>query len=265
MKILLKLVALAAPLTFATGCVVHERHASHYPPPPPPRQPQVVVVEQPAPAPQPQVVIVRPAPPAPEPRVVIVKPPPPAPQPKVVIVKPPPPAPESRVVIVKPPPPAPEPQVVVVTAPPPSRPPAGVPIHARERAVQTPAPEPQQVKEPWINVTISTHERQVIREYVTVHSDDDNPGKKGHKGKSLPPGLAKKAARGESLPPGWEKKLARGQTMPAEVYRQCQPLPVEVTERLPAPPRGTILVTIEGKVVRLAQATLEILDVFDVL
>lgn len=261
MKILLKLVALAAPLTFATGCVIHERHASHYPPPPPPRQPQVVVVEQPAPAPQPQVVIVRPAPPAPAPRVVIVRPPPPTPQPKVVIVRPPPPAPQPQVVIVKAPPPTPEPLVIVVSP----RPPAGVPIHAREHSVQTPAPEPQQVKEPWVNVTISTHERQVIREYVTVHSDDDNPGKKGHKGKSLPPGLAKKAARGESLPPGWEKKLARGQTMPAEVYRQCQPLPVEVTERLPAPPRGTILVTIEGKVVRLAQATLEILDVFDVL
>jgi hypothetical protein len=114
-------------------------------------------------------------------------------------------------------------------------------------------------------VTISSQERQVIREYVVVNSDDGKPGKKGHKGKSLPPGLAKKAARGESLPPGWEKKLVRGQPMPAEVYRQCQPLPVEVTERLPAPPRGTILVSIEGKVVRLAQATLEILDVFDVL
>ena len=120
-----------------------------------------------------------------------------------------------------------------------------------------------------MNVTITSHERQVIREYVVAHSDSDadegKPNKKGHKGKSLPPGLAKKAARGENLPPGWEKKLARGQTMPAEIYRQCQPLPVEVTTRLPAPPAGTILVTIEGKVARLAQATLEILDVFDVL
>ena len=116
-----------------------------------------------------------------------------------------------------------------------------------------------------MNVTISSHERQVIREYVIVHSDQGKHGKKGHKAKSLPPGLAKKAARGESLPPGWEKKLARGQTMPAEVYRQCHPLPAEVTGRLPAPPPGTVLLTIEGKVVRLAQATLEILDVFDVL
>lgn len=116
-----------------------------------------------------------------------------------------------------------------------------------------------------MNVTISTQERQIIREYVTVYSDEGKHGKKGHKGKSLPPGLAKKAARGESLPPGWEKRVVRGQTMPTEVYRECHPLPVEVTQRLPAPPSGTVLVTIEGKVVRLAQATLEILDVFDIL
>lgn len=114
----------------------------------------------------------------------------------------------------------------------------------------------------------------MIREYVLRHSreddqgqDEDQHGKKGKgpKGKSLPPGLAKKAARGEPLPPGWEKRVVRGQTMSTEVYRQCQPLPVEVTTRLPAPPTGTVIVTIEGKAVRLVQATLEILDVFDVL
>lgn len=118
-------------------------------------------------------------------------------------------------------------------------------------------------------MTISSQERQVIREYFVAQSDEGEGNgkhnKKGHNGKSLPPGLAKKAARGENLPPGWEKKVVRGQTMPTEVYRQCQPLPVEVTTRLPSPPPGTILVTIEGKVARLAQATLEILDVFDVL
>ena len=127
-----------------------------------------------------------------------------------------------------------------------------------------------------MNVTITSQERQVIREYWVRHAHEDDQGEdqdhgkkgKGHKdgkGKSLPPGLAKKAARGEPLPPGWEKRVVRGQVISAEVYRQCQPLPVEVTTRLPAPPPGTVIVTIEGKVVRLAQATLEILDVFDVL
>jgi hypothetical protein len=122
------------------------------------------------------------------------------------------------------------------------------------------------VKDPWVNVTITTQERQVIREYVVVHSDTDGHDKHGKKGKekSLPPGLAKKVERGESLPPGWQKKLVKGETMSAEVYRQCHTLPDEVVVRLPPPPSGTILVSFEGKVVRLARATLEILDVFDV-
>ena len=125
------------------------------------------------------------------------------------------------------------------------------------------------MKEPWVNVTITTHERQVIRDYVVVYSDNDKHDKhdkhgKNGKGKSLPPGLAKKVERGESLPPGWQRKLSKGEIMSAEVYRQCHPLPDDVVVRLPPPPAGTILVTIDGKVVRLARATLEILDVFDV-
>jgi hypothetical protein len=216
MKIAFKMGALTALLTFAAGCVVHHRHAGHYPPP--------------QPAPKPRVVVVTP----PEPPPVVVTPPR-RPQPPVVVVAPP------R---------EPEPPVVVVTSKP-GRPP--------QRSPGTSRP----AREPWVNVTITTHERQVIREYVVVHSDKGKHGKKG-KEKSLPPGLAKKVARGGSLPPGWQKKLARGEIMSAEVYRQCDPLPDEVIVRLPSPPAGTILVTIDGKVVRLARATLEILDVFDV-
>jgi hypothetical protein len=117
-----------------------------------------------------------------------------------------------------------------------------------------------------VNVSITAGERQVIQEYVTTFSDEGNHkhnGKKPHKEKSLPPGLAKKVARGESLPPGWQKKVAKGEIMPVEVYRECHPLPNEVVVKLPPPPVGTILVTIEGKIVRLIQATREILDVFE--
>jgi len=53
--------------------------------------------------------------------------------------------------------------------------------------------------------------------------------------------------------------------MPADVYAHCQPLPQEVVVKLPPGPPNTIVVTIDNRVVRLAQATLEILDVFDVL
>ena len=119
-------------------------------------------------------------------------------------------------------------------------------------------------KEPWIDVKvdISPAEREVISSYV--HSCTAAQGR-GHKSKGLPPGLAKKVARGGDLPPGWQKKCVRGEIMPLEVYKQCHPLPREVAVKLPPPPKDTILITIEGKVVRLVKATREILDVFDVL
>jgi hypothetical protein len=125
-------------------------------------------------------------------------------------------------------------------------------------------PAPRAVPERWVDVSITVQERQVIREYVIANSDDGRHGRKGRREKSLPPGLARKVARGENLPPGWQKKLVRGETLPAEVYHECRPLPDEVIVRLPPPPTGTITVTIEGKIVRLMRATMEILDVFDV-
>jgi hypothetical protein len=129
-----------------------------------------------------------------------------------------------------------------------------------------PAPPPPrpttQQSEPWVDVRISEGERQVIQRYVTTHKQ--NQGKGWKKQKALPPGLQKKVARGESLPPGWEAKLRQGETMPPEVYAQCHPLPPEVVRQLPPSPPGTITVVIGGKVVRLIQATREILDVFEV-
>ena len=87
----------------------------------------------------------------------------------------------------------------------------------------------------------------------------------GKKKKTLPPGLEKKVDRGGELPPGWQKKVARGEVLDAGIYAHSRPLPPELVKRLPPQPRGTIVVTIEGKVVRLLEATLTILDVFDLL
>ena len=112
-----------------------------------------------------------------------------------------------------------------------------------------------------VKVVISDGERKVIQGYV---HDCQPVEKSGRKGKGLPPGLAKKAARGGQLPPGWQKRCTKGEVLPVEVYSHCHPLPPEVVVKLPPPPPGTILVTIDGKVVRLAKATREILDVFDV-
>ena len=110
-----------------------------------------------------------------------------------------------------------------------------------------------------VNVTIGAPERDVIRAYVRSCAETPKKGKK-----SLPPGLAKKVAAGGDLPPGWQKKCVRGAILPIEVHRHCHPLPAEIVVKLPAPPAGTILVAIDGKVVRLAKATREILDVFEV-
>jgi hypothetical protein len=121
---------------------------------------------------------------------------------------------------------------------------------------------PQTGKESWksAKVAISEDERRVIRNYVENHSTE----KPGHKAKGLPSGLAKKRAQGGALPPGWEKKCVKGEIMPAQVYGHAQPLPPEIIVKLPSPPEGTILISIDSKIARLAKATPEILDVFDV-
>ena len=86
----------------------------------------------------------------------------------------------------------------------------------------------------------------------------------GNHARPLPPGLAKKVARSGNLPPGWEKKCVPGEKMAPEVYEQCHPLPRQLVVKLPAPPASTITVVVDGKIVRLVKATLEILDVFNV-
>ncbi len=103
----------------------------------------------------------------------------------------------------------------------------------------------------------SIAEKRGVQEYV----DGYGAGKHARR---LPPGLAKKQARGRQLPPGWQTKCVPGEVMPPEVYQESYPLPPELVVKLPPPPQDTITVTVSGKVVRLLQATREILDVFDV-
>jgi len=112
-----------------------------------------------------------------------------------------------------------------------------------------------------------THEETVaIRDYFRTAPPPAQPGPPpGKKMKELPPGLQKKVERGGELPPGWQKKIARGEVIDPRVYAHSRPLPPELVKRLPPYPRGTVVVTIEGKVVRLMEATLTILDVFDLL
>jgi hypothetical protein len=122
------------------------------------------------------------------------------------------------------------------------------------------------IEEPWLNVRIGTAEASLMQEYYRSHPVPPLAAKPSkQKMKSLPPGLQKKVARGKGLPPGWQKKLARGEVMERQVYAYAQPLPVDLARRLPPQPAGVVTVQLEGKIVRLAEATLTILDVFDVL
>jgi hypothetical protein len=51
--------------------------------------------------------------------------------------------------------------------------------------------------------------------------------------------------------------------MDAEMYSYTQPVPIQVIQQLPPQPQGTILVEIDGKIVRLAQATKTIVDILE--
>jgi hypothetical protein len=76
--------------------------------------------------------------------------------------------------------------------------------------------------------------------------------------------LAKKVARGGDLPPGWQKKCVPGWIMPIEIFHHCHPLPHAILVKLPAPPPGTVLVAIDGRVMRVHKESREVHAVFEV-
>jgi len=78
------------------------------------------------------------------------------------------------------------------------------------------------------------------------------------KGKSLPQGLQMKLERGGTLPPGWQRKLVRGEVLEEPVYRHSEIV-------IPVDDHGLLTVRIEGKLIRLVEATREIIDVVEVL
>jgi len=134
--------------------------------------------------------------------------------------------------------------------------PPGAPAPAK-RVAGTPP------KRAWVGrkVTISESERDAIRAYVRNRIDGSKLGKPN----GVPQGLAKKVAWPRKLPADWQKNCVRGHVLPVEVHRDCQPLPEELTATLPPPPPGTVLLAVDGTVVRVGYPTYEILDAFDVL
>lgn len=119
-------------------------------------------------------------------------------------------------------------------------------------------PRTTEDKEPWLKMKFEIPEKGILLR----HSDEIISLPRAQQ-KNLPPGLAKKVARGKRLPPGWQKKMAVGRTFPADVYSHTIKLPDHILYQLPPQPEGTVLVALEGKVVRLAEATKTIIDIFD--
>ncbi len=128
-----------------------------------------------------------------------------------------------------------------------------------------PAPSPRPADWNDARYHFRAEETSAIQQYYRAHPQPAafDQGKK--KKKKMPPGLVKKAERGGELPPGWQKKIARGEVIDPAVYRRSAPLPPELLRTLPPQPAGTVVVSVEGKVVRLVEATLTILDTFDLL
>ena len=127
---------------------------------------------------------------------------------------------------------------------------------AAPAAPTAPAPEPS-----WLQMEMTPLEKEIVKQHLGDIRAAQS--KKSASGKTLPPGLTKKAARGDKLPPGWQKKIARGEVLPQTVYAQAQPLPDIIIRKLPPPPAGTMLVLIEGKLVRLLEGNHTILDVVE--
>ena len=124
----------------------------------------------------------------------------------------------------------------------------------------------------------SKEEKDIIRHYYrrgeyrdrhsSVNKYDDEYGhdkkhKKYKKKKSLPPGLRKKLERGGELPPGWQKKVQRGEVMDVQLYYRSQPIPYDLQRKLPRQYYGAEVREIEGRIVRVLNATGAIIDTFD--
>lgn len=80
---------------------------------------------------------------------------------------------------------------------------------------------------------------------------------KEKKQKHMPYGLQKKVERGGELPPGWKNKLEKGEVVDQDILRSGR---VIYRDEYPYI-KGTKIYEIENKIIRISNATREILDV----
>ncbi|MBU0679789.1 MAG: hypothetical protein KKD73_00035 [Proteobacteria bacterium] len=109
---------------------------------------------------------------------------------------------------------------------------------------------------------IDRYFRNSQQEHKQYRHADDGALKEGKKKKHLPPGLMKQEARGKELPPGWQKKIARGEVLDHDLRAHCREVPRDLSRELPPPPKGTKFLQLEDKIIRVVEATFEIVDVF---
>ena len=94
------------------------------------------------------------------------------------------------------------------------------------------------------------------------HKDKNKTKQKVEKKlKKIPPGLKKKLERGGELPPGWQKKLAKGEILDDRVYRHAVRLDLANHTHSIAQIEGTIVVRVDDRLLRLYEATREIVDI----
>lgn len=105
-------------------------------------------------------------------------------------------------------------------------------------------------------------ESQAIREWYRDR-EPPSPGMAGGQ-RELPPGLQRKLDRGGELPPGWQRKVERGEVLSQEQVRHGRRPSDDLLGRLPRQPEGTVILETEDQVIRVLEATGEVLDVLGV-
>jgi hypothetical protein len=109
-----------------------------------------------------------------------------------------------------------------------------------------------QALDPNRSVRFTVEERRIIYDYY-------------HKGakpktKGLPPGLAK---RGGNLPPGLQKKLDRDGQLPPGLQKRLEPLPTDLSRRLPRLPEYWERVIIDRDIVLIDRRSNRVLDIIE--
>ncbi|WP_018231224.1 hypothetical protein [Thioalkalivibrio thiocyanodenitrificans] len=106
-------------------------------------------------------------------------------------------------------------------------------------------------------------EAEAIRQWYRDRDQRPSPGLADGR-RDLPPGLQRRMERGDGLPPGWVRKVGRGEVLDQAQVRFGRRIDDELRRRLPRQPDGTILLETEDQVIRVLEATGEVLDVLGI-